>query len=218
LAEELEGTVASTQIGRALQELGIRWIPASSPQGKGRIERLFGTFQDRLVTELRLAQARTLAEAQRGLDRFLPRYNARFAQIPAHREPAWQPAPSRAELDRICCFKYQRTVGHDNTIQLDGRLLQLEPGPAGRTYAGTRVDVHVHLNGTLAVYYRGSRLRTRRLPIGYRPIRHTEPASEPPPPNKTHIPGLEHPWRSLIADEVRRQALKAQGVTFSLSR
>lgn len=68
LAEQLAGTVASTQIGRALHELGIQWVPASSPQGKGRVERLFGTFQDRLVSELRLAQARTLEEAQRVFD------------------------------------------------------------------------------------------------------------------------------------------------------
>jgi transposase len=153
IVEDLEGAIPSTQLGRAFHELGIRWIPASSPQGKGRVERLFGTFQDRLVTELRLAGARTLADAQRVVDRFLPRYNARFAQPAAHPEPAWQPAP--AQLDRICCFKYQRTVGLDNTISLDGRLLQLDPGPSGRTYARARVDVHAHLNGTLAVYYRG---------------------------------------------------------------
>src|SRR5262249_33284833 len=111
LADQLAGTVASTQIGRALQELGIRWIPASSPPGRGRVERLFGTFQDRLVIELRLAPASTLAEAQRVLERFLPRYNVRFAKPPAHPEPAWQPAPP--DLERICCFKYQRTVSHD---------------------------------------------------------------------------------------------------------
>jgi hypothetical protein len=169
VAEELEGAVPSTQIGRALQELGIRWIPASSPQGKGRVERLFGTFQYRLVVELRLAQARTLIDAQRFVDRFLPRYNARFAQHPAHPEPAWRPAP--ADLNRICCFKYRRTVGHDNTIHLDGTLLQLHPGPHRRSYAGMRVDVHAHLNGTRAIYYRGQRLSAKRLLPGHQPPR-----------------------------------------------
>ena len=214
LAEELEGAIPSTQIGRAFQELGIRWIPASSPQGQGRVERLFGTFQDRLVTELRLAQARTLADAQRVLDRFLPRYNARFAQPAAHPEPAWQPAP--ADLERICCFKYQRTVSHDNTISLDGCLLQLAPGPSARSYTGTRVDVYARLNGTLAVYYRGQRLRAKRLPQGYR-----RPTPVPPatlPRSSAHPQAPDHPWKQWAAEGKRRKELKALGVTFSRSR
>jgi transposase len=210
LAEQLTDTVASTQIGRAFQELGIRWVPASSPQGKGRIERLFGTFQDRLVVELRLAQARTLAEAQRVVDRYLPRYNARFAQPAAHPEPAWQPPP--VDVDRICCFKSQRTVGHDNTISIDGRLLQLEPGPGGRTYAGARVDVHTRLNGSLAVYYRGHQIRTKRRVR--RPRRQL--SSTPPHPRVTaHVPSANHPWRRTMTEEIRRKLLKSQGVTFS---
>ncbi|HEV2359699.1 MAG TPA: ISNCY family transposase [bacterium] len=209
--EQLTDTVPSTQLGRAFQELGITWIPASSPQGKGRIERLFGTFQDRLVVELRLAQARTLADAQRVLDHFLPRYNARFAQPAADPEPAWQPAPPH--LDRICCFKYQRTVSHDNTISLDGRLLQLAPGPGGRSYTGTRVDVYARLNGTLAVYYRGHRLRAK--PLSHR--QHVRRPSPPPQPPRSpaHTPSADHPWRRTMSEEIRRKHLKLQGVTFS---
>ena len=211
VVEQLTDTVPSTQLGRAFQELGITWIPASSPQGKGRIERLFGTFQDRLVTELRLAQARTLADAQRVLDRYLPRYNARFAQPAADPEPAWQPAPPN--LDRICCFKYQRTVSHDNTISLDGRLLQLAPGPGGRSYTGARVDVYARLNSTLAVYYRGHQLRATRL--SHRPHRR-RPTIEPQPPHSTaHTPSADHPWRRTTTEEIRRKQLKLQGVTFS---
>jgi transposase len=105
LIEELEGRPASTQVGRALEALLIRWIPAQTPEAKGRIERLFGTFQDRLVAELRLAQATTSVQAQRVLDHFLPRYNARFARPPAHPNPAWRPAPPKAELERICSLQ-----------------------------------------------------------------------------------------------------------------
>lgn len=218
LAEQLQGAVETTQIGRALQELGIHWIPASSPEGKGRIERLFGTFQDRLVTELRLAQARTLEEAQRVLDRFLPRYNARFAHPPAQPQPAWRPAPPQDQLDRICCFKYQRTVGHDNTLQLDGRLLQLRPGPGGRSYAGARVNVHAYLNGALAVYFRGQPLPAKRLPQGHRPRQRSGRAVElRPPRSKGHIPPADHPWRRMADENRRRRDLKARGVTFSLS-
>ena len=218
LAEQLQGAVETTQIGRALQELGIRWIPASSPEGKGRIERLFGTFQDRLVTELRLAQARTLPEAQGVLDRFLPRYNARFAHPPAQPEPAWRPAPPPDQLERICCFKYQRTVGHDNTFPLDSCLLQLRPGPGGRSYAGARVTVHAYLNGTLAVYHRGQQLPATRLPHGHRPRTRTQVAIELRPPRpKGHIPPADHPWRRMADENRRRRELKAQGVTFSPS-
>src|SRR5713226_2331016 len=217
LDEQLQGTVESTQVGRALQELGIRWIPARSPQAKGRIERLFGTFQDRLVVELRLAQAATLTQAQRVLDRFLPRYNARFAQAPAHPEPAWRPAP--ADLDRICCFKYRRTVHHDNTVQLQGRLLQLRPGPGGRSYTGLRVDVYAHLNGTLAVAYRGQHLAIKVLPRGQRPSQRPQdrfperkpdpdtplPTNGTQPPRATKAPPPTHPCRRMITEDIWRQ-------------
>lgn len=213
LEDQLAGTVASTQLGRAFQELGIRWIPASSPQGKGRVERLFGTFQDRLVAELRLAHACTLAEAQRVLDRFLPRYNARFTQSPAHPDAAWQVAP--VNLDRICCFKYQRTVAHDNTISWNGRLLQLYPGPGRRSYTGARVDVHARLDGKLEVYYRGQRLRATRLPQGQRRRPSTPPPVAMPPRPSGHPQSPNHPWIRQIVEGKRRKALIAQGVTFS---
>ena len=217
LNEQLQGTVESTQVGRALQELGIRWIPARSPQAKGRIERLFGTFQDRLVVELRLARACTLTQAQHVLDRFLPRYNARFAQAPAHPEPAWRPTP--ADLDRICCFKYRRTVQHDNTVQLEGRLLQLRPGPGGRSYTGLRVDVYAHLNGTLAVAYRGQPLAIKVLPRGQRPSQQPQdrfPEGTPDPdtplptngkqtPREIKAPPANHPWRRMITEDIWRQ-------------
>lgn len=228
VAEQLQGRPESTQIGRALQELGIRWIGAHSPQAKGRIERLFGTLQDRLVIELRLAQACTLSQAQRVLDRFLPRYNARFTQAPAHPEPAWRPAPAHGDLERICSFKYQRTVQHDNTVQLDGRLLQLGPGPGGRSYAGTRVDVHAHLDGTRAVYYRGQRLGAKVLPRGTRPaerpqervvvgqrhsqtplLRHNEQLSR-----ERYIPPADHPWRRAGPGGRRKQLKTHDGDTF----
>jgi len=219
VAEQLEGTVASTQVGRALRELGIRWIPASSPQGKGRVERPFGTFQDRLVIELRLAQARTLAEAQQVFDRFRPRYNARFAQAPTTPDPAWRPAPPA--LTRICCFQHRRTVAQDNTIQFGRRALQLHPGPGGRSYARARVDVHLHLDGSLAIYYHGQRLRATPLRRLHRPVwqgRNKPQASAPPTasaPPPTTRPPLDHPWRIAAREASRRKALQAQGVTFS---
>jgi transposase len=231
LEEQLRGSPRETQVGRALQELGVKWIGAHSPQAKGRIERLFGTFQDRLVIELRLAQASTLPMATHVLARFLPRYNARFAQAPAHPEPAWRPAPARAALDQICCFKYRRTVQHDNTVQLEGRFLQLAPGPGGRSFAGLRVDLHAHLNGTLAIFYRGQRIGAKRLPRTHRPPQCLKdrfslpsptldtPCSphDKPPIREPHIPPPNHPWRRTVFTAARRRYLQAQTVTDSLS-
>ena len=220
LVEQLEGDVASTQVGRALQELGIKWIPASSPQGKGRVERLFGTFQDRLVVELRLAQATTLVEAQRVFDRYRRRYNRRFAQAPAQADPAWRPAPR--DLTRICCFKHRRTVAQDNTIQFGQRVLQLHPGPGGRSYAGARIDVHVHLHGALEVFHRGQRLRTTVLRKPHHPVwtPKMNPAAPTTPstPTASSRPAFDHPWRMATREAIRRKELKAQGVTFSHAR
>ncbi len=230
LDDQLRGAPRHTQVGRALHELGITWIGAHSPQAKGRVERLFGTFQDRLVIELRLAQARTLTDATRALARFLPRYNARFAQVPADATPAWRPAP--ADLDAICCFKYRRTVQQDNTFPMDGRFLQVSPGPRGRSYAGRRVDVHLRLNGTLTAFYQAQRLVVRRLPPTHRPpqglqdrfgrpsptrdtprVTHDQPATREP-----QIPPPNHPWRQpFLLKELLRQRRQPARVTNSLS-
>jgi len=223
LVEELEGRPASTQVGRALEDLLIRWIPAQTPEAKGRIERLFGTFQDRLVAELRLAQATTLSQAQRVLDHFLPRYNARFARSPAHADPAWRPAPPKAELERICSFKHERTVQADNTVQVDGQLLQISPGPGGRSYAKARVEVYVDLDGTHAVYYRGKRLATQPGTHAPHPLPHpirttgrtvaaSQTTSSAP---RSSVPAADHPWRRSLMTRRQKRQLIAERVTFS---
>ena len=191
---------------------------------KGRIERLFGTFQDRLVSELRLQHARTLADAQRVLRAFLPRYNARFARSPAEPQPAWRPAPSAADVEAICCFKFHRTVANDNTVRLQERLLLLRPGPGGRSYAHARVELRVHLDGTLRVYYQGQRLAVRTVTAA--PAGSVALAGYAPPPLSKHslppraprssTPAATHPWRRYD-ETARRKQLQAQGVTFSFS-
>lgn len=163
LHEQLAGKAASTQVARALHELGIQWIPARSPQAKGRIERLFGTFQDRLRAELRLAGVRDRKRANVFLRDFLPRYNARFAQPPANPAPAYRPWPAGLDPQTIFCFKYQRTVSNDHTVNLDGQLIQLLPARHERTYAKAIVEVHVRLDGALAIFYQGTRIPCRRL-------------------------------------------------------
>ena len=118
-----------SQVGRALAELDIDSILAGSPQAKGRVERLWGTFQDRLVVELRLAGVVDRDGANAFLVGFLPRYNARFTVPALDPVSAWRALPDGLDLDRILAFKYRRKVAKDHTVTLDGRTLQL---PAGR--------------------------------------------------------------------------------------
>lgn len=164
LAEHLAGQRDLTQVGRTLAELGIQAIVARSPQAKGRIERLFGTFQDRLVVELRLAGAATLAGANAVLAAFLPHFNARFA-VPARTpEPAFRPPAATVDLASICCFKYQRTVAADNTVQFGDHRLQLLPGKHRFSYAKAHVEVQERLDGRLVVTYQGEVVASQPAP------------------------------------------------------
>ena len=140
-----------TQCSRALGELGITWIGAHSPEAKGRVERANGTFQDRLVSELRLAGASTLSEANEVLADFLPRFNRRFGVPPSHPESAYRPLDEELDLAGVLCFKEQRKVAPDNTIQYYGKTLQLFPGMDRTSYARTRVEVQERLNGHITV-------------------------------------------------------------------
>ena len=130
-----------------LRELGIQWVPASGPQAKGRIERLFGALQDRLVAELRLAGITDQAAANAFLPGFLARYNARFAQPAAQPELAYRPWPQGLDPDTVFCFKYLRTVSNDNTITLEQRVIQILPDAHRTSYAKARVEVHERLDG-----------------------------------------------------------------------
>jgi transposase len=164
IEEQLAGRRQPTQFGRALEQLGVTFIPAHSPQAKGRIERLWGIFQDRLRSELRLAEAADLASANRVLHRFLPDYNRRFGRAPAQTDKAWRPAPR--ELDRICCFIHERIVSNDNVVQWDGRRFQIPPQPRRFSFAGARVQLVQDLAGRIAVYYGDTKLQVQTLPGG----------------------------------------------------
>ena len=153
-----------TQLARALRELGVTQIFALSPEGKGRVERANGTFQDRLCAELRLAEARTLADANRVLLEFLPRFNARFGVPAAEPGSAYrQPAPG-FDLDGVLCLKELRQVARDNTVQYRGRVLQLFPDAERPSYAGSRVELQERLDGRILVSYRGKLLTPQDAP------------------------------------------------------
>jgi len=150
LEEELRGTQDPTHFGRILQELGIGYIAAHSPQAKGRIERFWQTLQDRLVSELRLRGISTLEAANAFLPIFLADLNPRFARVPADAAAAWRPVPR--DLAAVLSCRYTRTVARDNTVRLGPRWVQL---PRRRSYAGRRVEVREALDGRLLVCIEG---------------------------------------------------------------
>ncbi len=153
LAEQLQGAQDPTQVGRALQTLGIHHVIAQSPQAKGRIERLWETFQDRLVAELRLAGITTPPAGDAFLaTTFLPAHNAQFAVPPALAASAYRPVPRGLDLDRVCAFHYARRVAADNTVRVEDVTLQLAPGPGRRSYVRAWADVVQCLDGSWRVY------------------------------------------------------------------
>jgi hypothetical protein len=157
LAEQLAGKQAPTQLGRALDQLGIQQIPAYSPQAKGRIERAWRTCQDRLVSELRLAQAATLEQANAGLARFCADYNQRFARPAADAASDFRRLPRRFDLARCLSLHYRRVVADDHTVTLGTHVIALPPLPGPRGYAAETVELSHQLDGALRVY-RGDQL------------------------------------------------------------
>jgi transposase len=153
-----------TQFGRALKELGIQAIFARSPQAKGRVERMAGTFQDRLVAELRLAGASSMEEANRVLWEFLPRFNKRFGVQAAQPGSTYREVPEELDIDGILCTKELRRVAKDNTVQYHGKTLQLFPDVDRTSYAGARVEVQERLDGSLVVCCRGKMLTPVEAP------------------------------------------------------
>ena len=194
---------ALSQVGRALVELDIDSILAGSPQAKGRIERLWGTFQDRLVVELRLAGVVDRAGANAFLVEFLARYNERFAVPALDPEPAWRALPADVRLDRVLVFKYRRKVARDHTITLDGRVLQLPRGATGgANYAGKRVEVHVALDGSMVAYDGVRRLAVEAAPADPRQLRATDaprvtPSLVPAEATLPWTPPRDHPWKRV---------------------
>ena len=194
----------------------VAWIGARSAPAKGRVERLWGTFQDRLVVELRLEGITTIDDANAFLPDFLDRHNERFAVPAADSTPAWRGWPDGLSSEAVFCFHYPRRVGRDNTVSWPGGDLALPRRSDGRSWAGRTIIVQERLDGSLWVSHDGlslpvrpapadaGQLRARRLtPPSDRdlPAALTElidadksPAPEPPA-DGVHRPRPDHPWR-----------------------
>jgi transposase len=165
LAEQLAGKQCPTQLGRALEELGIQQIPAYSPQAKGRIERAWRTCQDRLVSELRLAHACDLDSANQVLARFCADYNQPFAVPAREAQSDFRSLPPRFHLARCLSFRYRRVVGPDHVITFGAHSIALPPLPSKRGYAGDTVELSHQMDGLLLVSYRKLLLLSLPLPL-----------------------------------------------------
>ena len=196
-----------TQVGRALQQLGIEHIPSYSPQARGRVERLNRTLQDRLVKELTLHEIGTLEAANAYLrDHFIPAYHEEFTRPPADPTSAFV-SVGDVDLDQILCHLEERAVGQDNVVTLDTVALQIAKQPGRRTCTGLRVSVRRHLNGQHSVW-QGTRClgrydaRGRALPVSQGPRPQNARAHLPYTPRSRRRPSLSTPLNR--APRVRR--------------
>lgn len=185
--EQLAGTTPQSQFGRALAELGVELIAAHSPQAKGRVERLFKTFQDRVIKELRLAAVSTLDAANAFLTGYLPIYNRRFAVPPAQTADLHRPRPARGELDRLLCIKTKRVLRRDWTVAHNGHLYQVQTN-----VRATQVVMEERVDGTLRMTHQGHVLAYAR--IAARPGRPAAPQAVPHP-HRPVTQARTHPWR-----------------------
>lgn len=185
---EWDAGVSLSQFERALHELGVEVIHALSPQAKGRIERLFGVLQDRLVKEMRLRGISTKEAANEFLEEYLSGYNERFMVCPANDADAHVRLPIHVDLDRYLCIKAERTIRKDNTIALDGRLYQIEE------WGGKKVVVEERLDGSLCMISKGVALKYKELTE--RPKKVVLPKTDLRAYNRPQQkPSKDHPWK-----------------------
>lgn len=190
--DEVEGIESLSQFERALKELGVEVIHALSPQAKGRIERLFGVFQDRLVKEMRLHGVKSKEEANVFLEAYLPRYNERFGVCPADEADTHVKLPRHVDLDRYLCIKTERTIRKDNTIALDGRLYQIQQR------GGKKVVVEERIDGSVRMISQGVSLKYKE--ITERPKKKVVPKTDLRVYNQPPKPSIDHPWKRRWKD------------------
>ena len=172
ISEELAGRQDPTQVGAALEGLGIQAIYALTPQAKGRVERLFGTLQDRLVAMLELEGITEIEPANEYIEsHFLDYFNNRFAVPAEEAMSAWRKVGKALDVQRILSLRYDGTVAGDNAIRLSGMVIDVPPGPGGRSYAGIRAEVRQMLDGSWRVYYQDKLIATAPATEVAEPIR-----------------------------------------------
>lgn len=187
IEEQLEGVEPLSEFERALKELGVEVSHAHSPQAKGRIERLFRTFQDRVIKEMRLRGIKTIEEGNQFLEAYLPIYKRRFSVRPRDKDDVHRPLPRGIDLDAILCIKTERTLRNDFTVAHNHKLYQIEDATKA-----SKVIVQDRMDGSMRITYQGQSLRFRE--IIERPVRENKQPSVTKR-RKTYIPPADHPWR-----------------------
>jgi len=187
IQDELNNVEPLSQFERALKELGVEVLHAHSPQAKGRIERLFRTFQDRVVKEMRLRGIRTLEEANQFIEEYLPLYNKRFSVFPKEKDNFHRPLPKGLALDTILCVKTERSLRNDFTVAHNKKLYQIED-----SVRAAKVVVQERIDGSMRMIYRDQSLRFKE--IIERPVRE-EKAPVMMRRRKPVRPSPNHPWR-----------------------
>jgi hypothetical protein len=194
VAEQLAGQAPQTQFGRAMKRLGVELILANSPQAKGRVERMNGVLQDRLVKALRLEGISDIQRANAFLrKKFLPVFNRRFAVEPSSVADVHRQAPR--ELDEVLSWEVDRVVQRDWTVASESRWYQLARQHEGLSLVGKKVIVRHLRDGTVQLERRGVKLKWQELPG--RPPRAAAKPSSVPTPAKAWKPTTDHPWRGI---------------------
>ena len=211
--ERLRGEEPITQFGRMCAKLGIAVIAANSPQAKGRVERIHGTHQDRLVKKLRRKEISSHQHANLYLEReYLAEHNRRFARTPARLEDYHRRAPRATEMDRIFRLESERTISADWVVRYDNRFFQLQPQSRHYAPGQGKVLVCEGRYGRIAIEYQGRALRWQEIPAPTRP--HVL-AAEPPSERKRvpvstvkrkWVPPADHPWREAARRWAQQKA------------
>jgi transposase len=198
IEEEINGEEPLSEFGRALKELGVEIIHAYSPQAKGRIERLFGTLQDRLVKEFRLRGISTIQDANKFLDsHYLREFNRKFSIKASNKGNLHRPIPEGTDLKKILCIRTERTVRNDFTISHNGKLYQIAEAVTSK-----KITVEEHIDGTTKIIHNGKTVKFHM--IQQRPeIKPKEQKKKRRRPT-TNIPSIDHPWRKTY----RKTAVK----------
>ena len=194
IEDELNNRMPRSQFERGLEEIGVRIIHAHSPQAKGRIERIFRTFQDRVIKEMRLKGIKTKEEANEFLSHYLPIYNKKFSFKAAKEGDLHRAIPEGLDIDKILCIKTKRALRNDFTIAHDRNLYQIE-----ERINRKEVIVEDRIDGSIAITYNDRALKFKEILM--RPVRDkiTEPKLTQSRPKKAYIPAEDHPWKKYPA-------------------
>ena len=211
--ERLRGQEPITQFGRMCGKLGIELIAASSPQAKGRVERIHGTHQDRLVKKLRRKGIASHAEANRYLEgEYLPEHNGRFGRVALRREDYHRRAPRASELDKIFRLESERVIGADWVVRYENRYFQLEPESRNYAPAKGKVVVWERPDGQIGIEYRGRAVRWGEIAAPLRPAVQENRATPTPKTGKRKwVPPADHPWREAARRQRERNAAGIAG-------